>query len=992
MPTNLKESGFEESIEQYLAEQNGYRTRKPAEYDKQLCMDTELMLEFIKSTQPNAWEKLAEKHGDAVDQKVQARIDEEISSQGVLAVLRNGVKDRGIKLDLAYFRPASSMNPETLELYNSNILSVMRQVKYSEDNENSIDMVLFLNGLPIFTTELKNQLTGQTVQNAIRQYRSDRDAKEKLLSFKRCLVHFAIDTDLVYMTTRLAGNSTYFLPFNRGEHGSAGNPTNPNGYKTAYMWEQIWSKDTVLELIGNFICLTVEEKVNAKGKKYKEEKLIFPRYHQLDTVRRIVADAKEVGAGKNYLIQHSAGSGKSNTIAWIAHHLSSLHDADDKKVFDSVIVVTDRRVLDKMLQDIIKQFEKTRGVVKAIDENSQQLKIALESGEKIIITTIHKFGVIDEVVGSLPGKNFAVIIDEAHSSQSGEASKSLRDVLMIDSKDEEKQLEEAIKEDKETEESPEEFILRQMKARKAKTDNISFFAFTATPKQKTLEVFGTQSPLDGKFYPFSLYSMKQAIEEKFILDVLKNYTPYKVHFALLKKVEDDPEFKKKKAQQLLLQYVERHEHAIGKKVETMVDHFDKFIAQKLNGKAKAMIVTKSRLHAVRYKQAFDSYLKEKGLEYKAMVAFSGTVKDAGAEYTEGGMNGVSEKSTAEEFKKDAYKFMIVAEKFQTGFDQPLLSVMYVDKKLSGVNAVQTLSRLNRSASGKEEVYVLDFVNDTDDIIKAFQPYYTTTVLSEETDPNVLHNLERDVLKFKLFGSDEVDHFVEAFFKNAKPDSLNSMIDGYVNRFLQTTEEEQNDFREVLTDYIRKYAFISQIIDFEDTDLEKLYVFGKYLKRKLPIRKESLPTEVLESVDMDSYKLVKKETQALLLEDEDGTIEPISKGSAGNFEDEYENLSSIIKDVNDKFGTDFSQEDRVILNSLSLRLLEDSSVAGAIQNNTRSAAKIKFDDVFNDELVNMVNNHFDLYKKLDKNKDAKEYVRSRIFNFLLRKVGKKEKVK
>lgn len=991
MPTNLKEIGFEEAIEQYLTGTNGYRLCKPESYDKQLCMDTKLVVEFIKTTQPKAWEKLAEKYGDMVEKKVLERINEEITSQGLLAVLRGGVKDRGIKLELAYFKPASEMNPETGVFYSGNILSVMRQVKYSAENENSIDMVLFLNGLPIFTIELKNQLTGQTVQNAIRQYKNDRDPKETLLGFKRCLVHFAVDTDLVYMTTHLAGSKTYFLPFNRGENGSAGNPINPNGYKTAYIWEDVWSKDTLLELVANFVCLTVEEKTNVAGKRHKEEKLIFPRYHQLDTVRRIVSDAREQGAGKNYLIQHSAGSGKSNTIAWTAHHLSSLHNTENTKVFDTVIVVTDRRVLDKQLQDTIKQFENTRGVVKAIDEGSSQLKDSLEQGEKIIITTLQKFPFIVEEVGKLHGKRFAVIIDEAHSSQSGEGSKSLRQVLMIDSKEkeEEVQLEKAVAEDIETEETTEDFVLRQMKARKAKTDNISFFAFTATPKQKTLEVFGTQSPLDGKFYPFSLYSMKQAIEERFILDVLKNYTPYKVHFALLKKVEDDPEFKKKKAQQLLLQYVERHEHAIAKKVETMVDHFDKFISQKLYGRAKAMVVTKSRLHAVRYKQAFDAYLKKKGLEYKAMVAFSSTVRDGGAEYTEGNMNGVSEKNTVEEFKKDAYKFMIVAEKFQTGFDQPLLDVMYVDKKLSGVNAVQTLSRLNRSAPGKEDVYVLDFVNDTDDIVKAFQPYYTTTVLSEETDPNTLHNLERDLLNFKYFTIEEVDHFVEVFVKNAKPDILNSMLDGYVDRFVESSEEDQNGFREALTDYVRKYAFISQIIDFEDTVLEKLYIFGRFLKKKLPIRKDRLPLEVLESIDMDSYKIVKKKTETLVLEDEIGLIEPMSNGQSGTFEDEYGTLSSIIKDVNDKFGTDFTQEDRVILNNLSLKLLADASVAGAIENNTRGAAKIKFDDVFNDELVNMVNNHFDLYKKLDKNKDAKEYVRSRIFNFLLGKMKRKQ---
>ncbi|HBU06938.1 MAG TPA: type I restriction endonuclease subunit R [Candidatus Magasanikbacteria bacterium] len=988
MPTNLKEIGFEEAIEKYLIEQNNYIIRKPDDYDKDLCLDKDLVLQFVKTTQPEAWEKLEEKYSDKIGENLLSRLDEEIASQGVLAVLRNGIKDRGVKIDLVYFQPATEMNPETLELYENNILSVVRQVKYSHDNENSIDMVLFLNGLPIFTVELKNQLTGQTVQNAIRQYRSDRDQKEKLLKFKRCLVHFAVDTDLVYMTTRLAGNKTYFLPFNKGNKNSAGNPNNPTGFKTSYMWEDIWTRKSILELIGDFICLTIEEKTTEAGKKYKEEKLIFPRYHQLDTAHRLVADAKNEGAGKNYLIQHSAGSGKSNTIAWVAHHLSSLHNKIDKKIFDSVIVVTDRRVLDKQLRDTIKQFEQTAGVVKAIDEGSAQLQESLEHGEKIIITTLQKFPFIVEQVGQIPGKHFAVIIDEAHSSQSGEGAKSLRQVLMIDSKEEDQKLEEAIKEDKDEIETTEDFVLKQMRARKAKTDNISFFAFTATPKQKTLEVFGIKNNLDGKFYPFSLYSMKQAIEEKFILDVLKNYTPYKVHFSLLKKIEDDPEFKKKKAQQLILSYVERHEHSIAKKVEIMVSHFDKFISQKLDNKAKAMVVTKSRLHAVRYKQAFDKYIKDQGLKYKAMVAFSGSVKDGGTEYTEGNMNGVSETHTVEEFKKNENKFMVVAEKFQTGFDQPLLDVMYVDKKLSGVNAVQTLSRLNRCYYDKEEVYVLDFVNDTDDIVKAFQPYYTTTVLSEETDPNLLHNLERDLYNFKLFDNGEVDELVEKYANATKPDIINSLLDGYVKRFLECSDEEQDGFREKLTDYVRRYAFISQIIDFEDTDLEKLYIFGRFLKKKLPIRKEKLPLEVLESIDMDSYKIIKRKTQTLVLEDEDGIIEPMSSGASGRPEDELEVLSNIIKDVNDKFGTDFTNEDRVILNNLSMKMLENANIAGAIKNNTRNSAKIKFDDVFNDELVNMVNNHFDLYKKLDKNKDAKEYVRSKIFNFVLGRVKQK----
>jgi type I restriction enzyme, R subunit len=986
MPTNTKEIGFEESIEQYLSEHNGYHIRRNTVYDTALVLDPELVLQFIQTSQADAWEKMVEKYGDGASDALLRRLDEEIGTRGLLEVLRKGIADRGIRFDLAYFQPASQMNPETIALYETNILSVMRQVKYSSTNENSIDMVLFLNGLPLFTIELKNQLTGQSVENAIRQYRSDRDSKEKLLSFKRCLVHFAVDTDLVYMTTKLDGHKTTFLPFNTGNHGAAGNPVNERGYKTAYMWEDVWTKETVMRLVGDFICLAVDEREDVNGKKKKIETLIFPRYHQLDTVRRLIADAYEYGSGKNYLIQHSAGSGKSNTIAWTAHHLASLHNNSNKSVFDSVVVVTDRRVLDKQLRDTIRQFEQMPGVVKPIEEGSAELKASLEHGEKIIITTLQKFPFIVSEVEQLPGKRFAVIIDEAHSSQSGESAKSLRATLSGKTDEErEKELQKAADEDGEEEESSEDYILKQMKARKAKVSNISFFAFTATPKQKTLEVFGTQSTLDGKYYPFSLYSMKQAIEERFIMDVLKNYTPFSVYFSLLKKIQDDPQYQKKQAQRLMMQYVERNKHAIEKKIDVIVQHFDRHIAKLVHGRAKAMIVTKSRLHAVQYKKALDAYIAEHNIPHKAMVAFSGTVFDGGLEYTESGMNGVPESRTAAEFKKDEYRFMIVAEKFQTGFDQPLLTAMYVDKILSGVSAVQTLSRLNRSCPGKDEVFVLDFVNDVDDIKEAFQPYYTTTILSEATDPNILHDLERDLLNFGLFTMDEVVDLVDQYIQNISPALLNTYIDGYVDRYLQCGIEEQNGFKEVVTDYIRKYGFVSQVADFEDSNLERLYIFCKFLKKKLPKNKEELPVEVLESIDMDSYKIVQKPTQSIVLDDDTGVIEPIESTSGKQFEDQTELLSSIIKEVNDKFGTEFTPGDRIILNAISQKMLENEAVSGAIQHNNRSAAKIKFDAVFDDELVGMVNNHFDLYKKLDKSVDAKEYVRSKIFNFVFRRV-------
>lgn len=981
MTTNTREIGFEEFIENYLIDKNKYIKRLPSVYDKTLCMDKELVLQFIKKSQEESWDKLAEQHGEYLEDKFFKRLDEEIKSQGILEVLRKGIVDHGVKFDLAYFKPETKLNEENQELYDSNIFSVMRQVKYSEKNENSIDMVLFLNGLPIFTVELKNQLTGQSIKNGISQYRTDRDPRETLLSFKRCLVHFAIDTDLAYMTTKLNGLKTYFLPFNKGDNNSAGNPVNTDGYKTAYAWENIWQKDSVLEIISQFVCLQREEREDEKGRKYETETLIFPRYHQLDAVRRLVSDAQEKGAGNNYLIQHSAGSGKSNTIAWVAHRLAELHNEKSEKVFDSVIVVTDRRVLDRQLRNTIMQFEQVSGVVKPIIEGSKELKAALESGEKIIITTLQKFPVIVESMDKIQGSKFAVIIDEAHSSQTGESSKSLKQVLETSS------LDEAAKEENfEKEETLEDKIIKEIRSRRSNTNNISFFAFTATPKQKTMEIFGMKNSLDGKFYPFSLYSMKQAIEEKFILDVLESYTTYQVYFSLLKKIQNDPEFEKKKAQRLILEYVERHEHAIEKKIDIIVKHFANTIADKIDGRAKAMIVTKSRLHAVKFKLAMDKYLRENNYGYKSLVAFSGIVKDGELQYSEAQMNGIPEKNTAEEFKKNEFRFLIVAEKFQTGFDQPLLSVMYVDKKLGGVKAVQTLSRLNRIYADKEDVFVLDFVNDADEIKESFQPYYTTTVLSEATDPNILHDLQRDILNYKMFSEQEVDAFVEEYFNNATPAKINSFLDTIVNRINDQLLEERQELKSKMSDYRRKYSFISQIISFEDTSLEKLYIFLRFLIKKLPIEKNPLPTEVLESIDMESYKVVKKKEGKIELENEQGELYPLGGGSGSISDDEKSVLSKIINDVNERFGTNFSDSDRVILNNLSTKLMENKDLEGSIRTNSKEASRIKFNQVFQDELITMLNSHFDLYKKLDGSIELKEYVNQKMFDYVHKKVN------
>lgn len=984
--TNTRESGFEELIEQELIKLHQYRQRSASDFNKELCLDPELVLEFVQNTQNDNWQKLVEQHGEEAEQEFLKRVDEEVTSRGLLNVLREGVSDHGVQIRLAFWKPQNEKNPETLADYAGNILSVMRQVKYSDTNENSIDIVIFVNGLPLFTLELKNQFTGQNVINAISQYKTDRDPREKLLKFRRCLTHFAVDTEQAYMATKLSGLSTYFLPFNKGDKESGGNPVAPEGkYKTHYLWEEILSRDSVFDLLANFIQEVVEERTDKNGRPQREHLLIFPRYHQLDTVRRIMSDASAHGSGRNYLVQHSAGSGKSNTIAWVAHRLTELHNPENKNIFDGVIVVTDRRVLDRQLSDTVTSFSQVRGLVKHV-ESSAELRESLQSGIRIITSTLQKFPVIVDETDKLAGSNFAVIIDEAHSSQSGESAADLRQVLTLDQAEEEAEKEEkAFK-------TTDDYIVERMKARKVAAPNISFFAFTATPKDKTLELFGTEDPVSGKFVPFSLYSMKQAIDEKFILDVLKNYTTYETYFGLLKKIEDDPEFDKDKAQRLLVGYVERHEHAIEKKVAVMVEHFDEKIADLIQSRAKAMVVTKSRLHAVRFKLAFDKYLKEKGYPYKALVAFSSTVKDADTklEYTEAQMNGISSNQIAEEFKKDEYKFLIVAEKFQTGFDQPLLSVMYVDKKLSGVSAVQTLSRLNRTMYGKEETFVLDFVNETDDIKEAFQPYYTTTVLSEATNPNILHDLERDVKAFKFFTDLEVNGFVEEYFNGATPDVLNNVIDAIVERIANEnlTEEELETFKSVVADYLRKYAFISQIVTFEDPRLEKLYVFLKFLLRKLPKRQNPLPYEVLEAIDMETYKVQKKSETNIILENQDGEIDPMGRGiTKGVDGEELDVLSKIIKEINDRYGTHFTDSDRVILNDLSNELLKSEVLQGSVKNNSQDAARLKFNELFQGQLIDMLDNHFNLYQKLDKNPELKRFVQERLFEFVIKKFNK-----
>ncbi|MCC6702934.1 MAG: type I restriction endonuclease subunit R, partial [Fluviicola sp.] len=869
---------FEEAIELSLLEQGGYTKGLSSDFNADLGLFPAYIMKFLQESQPSAWSKIENIHKSDVQTKVLQRLVKEIDSRGSLDVLRNGFTDYGVKFKMAFFRPESSLNPESEELYKKNHLSVTRQVYYERNGKNSLDMVLALNGIPVATIELKNQFSGQNITNAQKQYVYDRDSNEPIFQFKkRALVHFAVDTDECYMTTKLAGKSTRYLPFNLGHQNGAGNPPNKDGYRTSYLWEYVWTKDSIMDIIGKFLHLSVEE-YEIGGIKKKKESIIFPRFHQLEVVRKLTRDAKESGAGKNYLIQHSAGSGKSNSIAWLSYRLSSLHNENNERVFDSVIVITDRKVLDNQLQNTIYQFEHKDGVVEKIDKDSQQLADAITAGSHIIITTLQKFPFILDKIGELTSRKYAVIIDEAHSSQGGEATKKMKEVLSAKSLEEaeELELESGLEEDAEDQ------IRKSMQSRGMQS-NLSFFAFTATPKNKTVEVFGTLDN-QGKPKPFHLYSMKQAIEEGFIHDVLKNYTTYKTYYKLSKEIEDDPDVNKKAASRAIGRFMSLHPHNLAQKTEVMVEHFRQVVSKKIGGQAKAMVVTSSRLHAVRYKEEFDKYIADKGYDdIRTLVAFSGKViYDTYPEgVTEVELNGFKEKELPKKFASDEYQLLLVADKYQTGFDQPLLHTMYVDKKLSGVKCVQTLSRLNRTCAGKEETFILDFTNDTEDILKSFQPYYELTTVQEVSDPNHLYDLKTEIEKAQIIWQTEVDNFCNIFYKSAKLLSvkdqakLNAYIDPAVERYKELPEERQQgdvvhdisqeNFKHALQTFVRAYSFLTQIMPFSDVDLEKLYTYGRFLLKKLPRKSQSDRFQLGDEVSLEYYRLQKIAEQNIMME-------------------------------------------------------------------------------------------------------------------------------
>jgi type I restriction enzyme R subunit len=943
--SKISEKAAEDGIVASLATSPFYRERQSSAFDAATLLDAAETRAFIMATQPKEWAKIVKQFPGEEETALAANLTALIQKRGTLEVLRNGVSFNGINLQLAYFRPSAGGNPEHQARYEGNRFAVMRQVHFSTKTpDQSIDLVILLNGLPIVSVELKNHFTSQNVQHAIAQYRR-RDKNEAF--WKRCLVHFAVDDDAAYMTTSLSGPDTAFLPFNRDTR----NPIIYGRFASSYLWDDfidedgetqsgIWQADSLLLLIQNYLHSERDEKTG-------KEKFIFPRFHQLMVVRKLLAHAKANGSGHSYLIQHSAGSGKSNSIAWLAHQLANLCGLDGQPVFDSIVVITDRRVLDRQLQTTIKQFEKINGTVSKIDRNTKQLVKALERGDKIIITTLQKFGFVGELA-KMPGKRFAVLVDEAHSSQTGEGVKDLHLVLTS-----EEQLQEALKKDDESKETddPIESELEKIQKARQKLPHLSFFAFTATPKDKTLELFGVPDKSIKKgFRPFHQYTMRQAIAEGFILDVLESYTTYKTYFELIEteKADGEKEVEKLKARRLMLQYVDQHEFAIKRKAHIIVDHFTRNTAHKIAGQAKAMVVTHSRAHAVLYKQALDEVVREQNLSFGVLVAFSGTVTINEQKYTEENMNPPGTGDIAEAFKNPAQRLLVVANKFQTGFDQPLLHTMYVDKKLGGVAAVQTLSRLNRTFPPlKQDTMVLDFVNDQKTIQASFQDYYQTTELEGATDSNKLYNLKYTLEKAGVFTPEDVVEFIELFVvKKVKSEKLQLFFqriveNGYENLaaehkgtkvYEKRKAEAKDKFRKGTARYVKQYNFISQIMTFTDTSLEKFYLFAKLLLRKLPYEKQTLPLEVIEMIDMDKYRTQEENNGRITLKSEDGVLELTSDDGYRSSEDEKEKIKLIIQKLNKDYGIDFDEADRVV-GAIKQKLEKDEDLRAAFKTNS-----------------------------------------------------------
>lgn len=978
--SKTNEAALESHIEKALLA-DGYVSSVPANFNTEFALDNEKLWEFLEATQKAELDKL---RGRVDWQRlVLERLDRKIKKDGVITVLKKGIAIDDANLTLLYRLPYNDLNPEVIRLFDQNIFSIARQIHYSAtDTFKSVDMVIFVNGLPIATFELKNPWTGQTVYHARKQYREDRDKNEPIFQFGRCLVHFAVDPDEAYMTTKIDGKGTYFLPFNKGHNHGKGNDVNPNGHKTAYIWQEVLTRRSLTNIIEHFAKL-VEEEDSESGKVRKT--LYFPRYHQLDVVRKILADARVNGTGKKYLIQHSAGSGKSNSITWLGYQLIELYNPEGtKNVFDSVIVVTDRRILDKQLKDNIKSFSEVKNIV-AHAYNSQELKTALENGKKLIITTIQKFPFIVDGIEDLSDRKFAVIVDEAHSSQSGSSADKLNTVI-------------SAPDGEELPEDLQDVILEAMNRRKM-GNNSSFFAFTATPKNATLEKFGTKTA-DGKFYPFHLYSMKQAIEEGFILDVLANYTTYRSYYEVQKSVQDNPLFDTVKAQKKLRAFVEAHPDTIEVKADIMLDHFMENVwqAKKLKGKAKAMIVTRNIESAIRYFMVIRKTLQAHNAPFKAVVAFTGKKIVDGVEYTEDSLNGFPSNDIAKEFKKDDYKILVVANKFLTGFDEPMLHSMYVDKKLQGVLAVQALSRLNRCNDklGKQDTFVLDFYNSVDDIKAAFDDFYTSTSLSQATDVNVLHDIKDNLDSVGIYEWSEVIEFNKLFFAAVEADKLSPIIDKAVARFEEElTEEQKADFKIKAKQFVKIYAQVACITPFNNADWEMLHWFLKFLIPKLKIKDPNgiEIDELLESVDLSTYGLERvKLNHAIGLDASESELDPQNpnpRGAHGGGQ-ERDPLDEIINNFNQRFfaGWDATpEEQRVKFINIAQHVISHPRYEETVLNNPdEQNRRIALEEIIGQAVNSERRRELDLYKKYASDEDFKRAFDSSIMRLLSRDAG------
>ena len=955
---------------------SGWLCGHPDDYDREYCVDLVQLRAFLRATQPEVAEALAPDEDGPARRKFLARLQGEITKRGTIDVLRHGVKDGPHQIDLFYGTPSPG-NAVAAQRYALNRFSVARQLRYSRDEtRRALDVGLFINGLPVATFELKNSLTKQTVEDAVQQYRRDRDPREKLFELGRCVVHFAVDEHEVRFCTHLKGKASWFLPFNLGWSDGAGNPPNPDGLKTDYLWKRILTRAGLTDILENY-AQVVETKNEKTGRKKSEQ--IWPRFHQWDVVRKLLADCAQHGPGGRYLIQHSAGSGKSNSIAWLAHQLIGLRK-DDADVFDSIIVVTDRRILDQQLRATIKQFAQVGATIGAVtgDSGSKtgQLSGFLQSGKKIIITTVQTFPfVLNEIGDEHRGRRFAIVIDEAHSSQGGRASAAISVALSTAGAEED-------------DETTEDRINRIMEAHKL-LPNASYFAFTATPKNKTLEIFGEPHPAGGqiKHRPFHSYTMKQAIQEGFILDVLAYYTPIESYYKLVKKVESDPEFDTKRAKKKLRRYVESHEHAIRLKAEIMVDHFhEQVIAlKKIDGQARAMVVTSGIERAIQYYHAIRDYLIERKSPFKAIVAFSGEHEYGGAKVTEASLNGFPSSRIADEIQNDPYRFLICADKFQTGYDEPLLHTMYVDKVLSSIKAVQTLSRLNRARPQKHDTFVLDFMNDADTIQEAFADYYRTTILADETDPNKLHDLKAALDGYQVYSEAQVDHLVALYLGGADRDKLDPILDACVAVYKEQLDEDgQVAFKGKAKTFTRTYGFLASILPYTNAAWEKLSIFLNFLVPKLPAPvEEDLSKGILEAIDMDSYRVEKQATMKIQLPDADAEIEPVpTSGGGSKPEPELDRLSNILKIFNDQFGNiPWSDADRVhklITEEIPSRVAADTAYQNAKKNSDKQNARIEHDKALGRVMTAVLKDDTELFKQFSDNEGFRRWLTDTIF--------------